>query len=44
MSPVSQSVVVQLGVCDYISSAIIIVIVVLKMCNLTISSILQKPN
>ncbi len=32
------------GVCDYISSAINIVILVLTMCNFTILTIFQKPN
>ncbi len=40
---VNLSLVLSVGVCDYISSAINIVIVVLTMCNLTISSIFAKP-
>ncbi len=34
----------RVGVCDIYIVCDIIVIVVLTMCNLTISSILQKPN
>ncbi len=40
---VNLSLVLSVGVCNYISSAINIVIVVLTMCNLTISSIFAKP-